>query len=232
MPFSAKTLDFLFENTLQNNKNWFREHKAEYQEFVLNPIRTLIVQLSPFMSSVDERMITDPKRIVSRIYKDARYSHDGQIFRDHLWFVFQREKKAYFGLPGFYFSISPNGFQYGYGYYQASRESMQQYREMILNRHPCFETMRKDLQRQKVFSLGGDLYKRSKYPDQPMEYRNYLDRKSVYVECESHDFSLLFSKNLANQLVEDFKQIRSFYDFLMLVEAQKPKEEALQRFDF
>lgn len=232
MPFSPRTLDFLFENTLQNSKAWFQEHKDEYQKVVLDPLRELIVQLSPFMRSVDDRMITDPKKIVSRIYKDARYSHDGQIFRNHLWFVFQREKKAYFGLPGFYFDISPSGFSYGCGYYLASSTSMEQYRKMIVNRDRMFEKMREDFSKQSVFALGGDRYKRSKYPEQPEEYRNYLDRKSVYADCESRDFELLFSEHLADQLVEDFEKLRSFYEFLMLVEAQKPREEATQRFDF
>lgn len=89
-----------------------------------------------------------------------------------------------------------------------------------------------DFSKQSVFALGGDRYKRSKYPEQPEEYRNYLDRKSVYADCESRDFELLFSEHLADQLVEDFEKLRSFYEFLMLVEAQKPREEATQRFDF
>ena len=38
MPFSPKTLDFLFENHLQDSKPWFDEHKQQYCEYVLRPL--------------------------------------------------------------------------------------------------------------------------------------------------------------------------------------------------
>ena len=31
MAFSAKTLDFLFENRLQDSRDWFLDHKDTYQ---------------------------------------------------------------------------------------------------------------------------------------------------------------------------------------------------------
>lgn len=141
MPFSPRTLDFLFENTLQNSKAWFQEHKDEYQKVVLDPLRELIVQLSPFMRSVDDRMITDPKKIVSRIYKDARYSHDGQIFRNHLWFCLHGKRKLILGSR-FLFRYFTEWIQLRRGYYLASSTSMEQYRKMIVNRDRMFEKMR------------------------------------------------------------------------------------------
>ena len=36
-PFSQKTLDFLFENRLHDSREWFAQHKKEYQELVIQP---------------------------------------------------------------------------------------------------------------------------------------------------------------------------------------------------
>ena len=47
MAFSAKTLDFLFMNKLHNDKVWFSEHRDEYEENVLKPMRELVDELAP-----------------------------------------------------------------------------------------------------------------------------------------------------------------------------------------
>lgn len=44
-PFSQKTLDFLFENRLHDSREWFAQHKKEYQELVIQPLRQLVMDL-------------------------------------------------------------------------------------------------------------------------------------------------------------------------------------------
>ena len=41
MAFSAKTLDFLFENRLQDSRDWFLDHKDTYQAVLLEPMKDL-----------------------------------------------------------------------------------------------------------------------------------------------------------------------------------------------
>ena len=52
-PFSQKTLDFLFENKMQDSRSWFWEHKKEYQTLVIEPLRQLVMDLSPAMLELD-----------------------------------------------------------------------------------------------------------------------------------------------------------------------------------
>ena len=44
MPFSAQSLDFLFENRLHDSKSWFDEHKETFQTLVLQPLQQLSIQ--------------------------------------------------------------------------------------------------------------------------------------------------------------------------------------------
>ena len=53
MPFSEKTLDFLFENRLQDSKDWFDAHKPIYQQYVLEPLQELVVGLSEAALDLD-----------------------------------------------------------------------------------------------------------------------------------------------------------------------------------
>ena len=220
MPFSEKSLDFLFENRVVDNKNWFNEHRSEYDEFVLSPLRELVTALTPAMLSLDPLLICEPKvgRSISRIFRDTRFSHDKSIFRDVMWCVFLREKKLYNGLPGFWFEFSPRGFRYGCGYYQASSATMDAMRKIILNDEKTFKKAKSAFEKQSVFYMDNTKYKRSRYPQQPEDKREWLDQKSLCFIADSEDFDLLFSDNLADRLASDFKLLQPMYELMMAAE--------------
>ena len=222
MPFSEETVKFLFENRVMDSKSWFLEHRADYDRLVLEPMRELVVGLEPAMLSIDPQLICEPKvgRSISRIYRDTRFSNDKSIFRDVMWCVFIRDKKLYNGLPGFWFEFSPRIFRYGCGYYQASSESMDAMRDMIIADEKSFKAAQKAFNKQSVFHLGDSKYKRSRYPDQPEEKREWLDLRSMDFITESEDFDLLFSDALAEKLSADFKLLAPMYDFMMAAEAR------------
>ena len=45
--FSRKTLEFLVENRLNDSRDWYMEHKGEYEQFVYEPLRCLVTALTP-----------------------------------------------------------------------------------------------------------------------------------------------------------------------------------------
>ena len=222
MPISEKTVNFLFENRVVDNKTWFTEHRAEYDSLVLEPLRELVTLLKPTMLSIDPQLICEPKvgRSISRIYRDTRFSNDKSIFRDVMWCVFMREKKLYEGPPTFWFDFSPRSFRYGCGYYQASGSSVDAIRSLILNDDKSYNAAQKAFKKQSVFNLEDTKYKRSRYPDQPEEKREWLDQKNLGFITESTDFDLLFSDNLADKLAHDFTLLAPMYDFMMNAEAR------------
>lgn len=222
MPFSEETLKFLFENRVVDSKAWFLEHRADYERFVLEPMRELVTALTPAIMSIDPLLICEPKvgRSISRIYRDTRFSHDKSTFRDIMWCVFIRDKKLYNGLPGFWFEFSPRIFRYGCGYYQASAEAMEAMRDMVIAEEKTYKAAKKAFDKQSVFHLGDSKYKRSRHPEQPEEKREWLDQRSLDFITESEDFELLFSNALADKLAADFKLLVPMYDFMMAAEAR------------
>lgn len=228
MPFSAQTLDFLFENRMHNSREWFKEHRAQFDELVQRPLVELSAALGQTMREIDPMMITEPKtgKTISRVYRDTRFSKDKMLYRANMWLVFMRDKKLYDGLPGFYVDISEHGLSYGCGYYKMSGASLESYRDLILKKDPAFQKAKQCLKQSKVFVLEGDLYKRSKFPDQPEDLQNWLNRKNVDAGCLNKDFPLIFSDALAEKLIADFKTLKPFYDFLCKVESHKPHLQA------
>ena len=122
-PVFPKTLEFLFENRLHDSRTWFAEHKKEYQSLVIQPMRQLVMDLSPTMLELDPQFITEPKvdKTIARIWRDTRYTKDPSLYRDHLWLIFKRGGRMHAqDYPGIYFEINQDGFGYGCGFYHAS----------------------------------------------------------------------------------------------------------------
>ena len=129
MPFSPQTIDFLTMNRLNDSKLWFNEHKDDYRRFVAEPFREFTEKLLPEMQKIDP-LINSVR--ISRIYRDARYSRGKSVFRENMWCTFGRTRELYYSLPCFYFDISANGFEYGCGFYEPARETMDAMREMTV----------------------------------------------------------------------------------------------------
>ncbi len=217
MPFSQRSVDFLFENRLHDSREWFNEHREDYRIYVTEPMKELILELAPTILKIDPLIEINPARI-SRLYRDMRL-HPDSIFRDHIWYTFSRTREQYHALPGFYFSIGAAGISYGCGYYCASAGSMNALRSLMLAGDDSFRQAFLAVGKQKTFSLYGDMYKRSKFPDQPEELRRWLDRKDIGLSCDTNDPGVMFSEKLAKKVASDFRRIAPFYDFCMKAEA-------------
>lgn len=217
MPFSAVSLDFLFENMLNDSKTWYNDHKEDYRQLVTEPFAKLIDDLTGAMLEIDGKFVCNPKKI-SRLYRDSRYAKGKSIFRDYVWYSFCRPYEGHKTLPEFYFSISPRGFDYGCGYYAATSDTMDSIRNLIISDDKSFKTALKAYKDQDVFELYGELYKRNHYPDESEEKQNWLNRRSMGISCESKDFDLLFSDRLAEKIAADFTAIAPIYKFFLYAE--------------
>lgn len=217
--FTGEALKFLFENKINNSKDWYESHKGEYKQYVYNPFVELIMELSPVITEIDSKLITVPSKLISRVRRDTRFSKDKSLYRDNAWLVFLRDKSQMSTSPCFWFEISQRGSSYGVGYYGAETGSMANMREMIINRHPAFLSALKCYESQNEFVIGGEMYKRSRFPDQPENFKLWLDRKNIYFECVQNDFKLAFSKELPDILEKGFKKLKPIYDFLCMVES-------------
>lgn len=221
--FSEKTFSFLFENRLQNDKAWFTEHRTEYEEYVLNPMTELAKVLGPTVSAIDADIVTTPRvnKVLSRIYRDVRFSNDKSLYRDQIWLSFKRDKHMYVQYPEFFFVASRKSFCYGCGYYAPTPAATDSIRSLILEGDPLFRKAKKVCEQNDAFVLDGDLYKRSRYPDQPKELRQWLDRKAPSVVVKSDDLSLLYKPDLADRIGQDFQKLKPVYHFFLHAEEVK-----------
>ena len=75
-PFTKKTLAFLRALKRNNNREWFRARKADYEEHVRDPMVALLGQLARDLPAFAPDLVSDPRVSLFRIYRDTRFSHD------------------------------------------------------------------------------------------------------------------------------------------------------------
>ena len=216
--FTGEVPKFLFENKLNNSKDWYENHKGEYKKYVYDPFVELIKELSPVITEIDSKIITIPSKLISRVRRDTRFSKDKSLYRDNVWLVFLRDKSQMSTSPCFWFEISQKGSSYGAGYYGAETGAMAKMREMIINGHSAFLSALNCYESQNEFVIGGEMFKRSRYPEQPENLKLWLDRKNIYFECVQNDFKLAFSKELPDILKKGFMKLKPIYNFLCIIE--------------
>jgi len=215
--FSKTSISFLKELKKNNNKMWFLEHKQDYENLLLEPMKSLVTDLGHMMLSIDEDFEIRPSinKTISRIHRDTRFSHNKTPYKTAMWLTFKRPKSYWQEAPAYYFEISPNGYRFGMGFYAATPKTMKKFRELIDEKPEEFKKAISFFKKQKIFTLEGDKYKRTIDETKPKEIQEWYQRKSFYLMCSKEINETLFSEKLVDELIKGFKLSSSLYHFLL-----------------
>lgn len=224
--FCSNTLEFLIENRLNDSKSWFEEHKTEYNDFVLSPLKELVGELSPHILELDPLIGVTPAigKTISRIYRDTRFSKDKSFFRENMWLVFMRDKRSCPEWPAFYFDISPMHLSYGMGYYATSKETLQLFREYIVKNHPAFLKALTCYQQQDTFQFTGEKYKKLQSAALPEPIKDWYVRKNINFDHTSANLKPTFSKQIVKELKTGYDILQPIYAFLCDIQERRLKE--------
>lgn len=103
---AKRILSFLDGIKKQNSREWFTEHKEEYNAVRADfeeGISAAILRISEFDSSVKHLTVKDT---TYRFYRDTRFSTDKSLYKTHLGaYIAAHGKKAFHG--GYYIHLEP-----------------------------------------------------------------------------------------------------------------------------
>lgn len=202
---------------MRNDRDWFHAHKAEYQAYVLQPLTALSETLAPVAARIDPQVETAPKinKTISRIYRDTRFSKDKTLYREHMWVVFMRDKHLFTDAPALVFEFWPDGYLYGCGYYCTPPAVMEQMRQMVLADDKAYRAAQRAMEKQSEFSLGGTLYKKPHYPNQPEKKRAWLEHRTISAMHHSTSVCDIYDPQFAERLAQGFETVAPVYRFFM-----------------
>lgn len=212
--FTPETIVFLKELKENNYREWFNERKHVYQESLLQPFLSLAVMLTPAMHNIDPQFELRPSKMVSRIYRDIRFSPNKDPYKSSMWLNFQQTTTHWENFPGYFAELSAEHFMMGMGLFMPKRRVMDYFREEVDYSRDSFKDMAEKALNA-GYEVAGDTYKRPLPNSLPKFYQPWLQRKSVYViKTIPLTDERLYSEAIALQLMDDFSQLADLYHFM------------------
>ena len=208
-----ESIELLCLNRFNDSKEFYEEHKIELKDGITVPMRQIVLDLSGLMYDIDDKMLTDPVRSVSRIYRDTRGNRSKIKYRENMWLMLRRYKKEYPSAPFFYFEFYPNSFGYGLAFWTWKQSAFKEVHNLIIE-HPGRWLDAVDACKQAGLTYDArDNYKKDMYPNAPKEIKPYLSAKNMEFSYSSFDMNRINSQSLIDELKLAFDLARPMYSF-------------------
>lgn len=215
--FTHETLNFFNELHLNNNRVWFEQNRDRYKTVVYSPFIELGHALLDPMSKIDPGFELRPEKIISRINRDVRFSHDKSPYRSNVWISYKRPQREWMEAPAFFFELMPDSYRYGMGFYSATKSTMDLFRKQMEVRGDEFIKIASSIAKKDIFSVMGDSYKRKIENTLPDSLQEWYQKKNLYLmrTCEIGDE--IFNGEIASILTAGFKSLEALYKFMWCI---------------
>jgi uncharacterized protein (TIGR02453 family) len=165
--FGPGTLQFLFELSFNNNREWFAENRDRYDAVVRKPAEAFILDLGERLSRTYPTVVYDTRRngagSLMRIHRDVRFSPDKRPLKENVGIIFPLAPGKKVEVPIFYFHIALDGcFFYG-GQHVFTPEALSRYRSAVADERtgPALVRILADLESAGLASMEDPAYKRT-----------------------------------------------------------------------
>lgn len=208
-------LDFLSDLTKNNNREWFQEHKEDYEkaknEFE-EQIQLLIDKLTLYDPSLSGLEV---KECTWRIYRDVRFSYDKSPYKTHFGaFITRGGKKSPYS--GYYIHMEPGNCLMGGGIWcpdpkllKALRQSVCDHTDEFLSilNDPAFHHFYPELDTEDMLkTIPRNFPKDFPYPD--------LLKMKSYLVSHSLPDTFFDRKDWIERVAKDFQLLVPFHHFM------------------
>jgi uncharacterized protein (TIGR02453 family) len=152
--FTRKTVAFLRSLKRNNDREWFKARKDDYESHVRGPMVALLGRLAEDFRSFAPEFVADPKVSLYRIYRDTRFSEDKTPLKTHAAAHFPNRTLRKQG-GGLYFEVAPTWVWIGGGIYMPETHELAAIRSHIDAHH---RKLRKVVESKKFVATVGELH--------------------------------------------------------------------------
>ena len=205
--FHPEAIDFLWGIRMNNNREWFLEHKQQYVEELYQPMKALGAELfEPYWETPGLLLK------VSRIYRDVRLHHPDP-YKESLWLSIRKDAPWWGEQPCLFFDIHPEGVSYGFGLYGPKPQSMEKFRRHIETQPREFLELIRQVEKDSGIPVTAQLYKRPKPTENP-ELKEYFAWKSG-IQCVRREEVNpgIFEPELKQRIAQQFRNVMPLYEF-------------------
>lgn len=139
--FTPQALTFLRQLKRNNDREWFKARKSQFDELLLRPMQLFVEEMDVRLARAVPEIHGSPKRSIFRIYRDTRFSRDKSPYKTHVacWFSHVRAAhgvgtETHGAGAGYYFHLEPGASHVAGGIWMPAREALSAIRERIAER--------------------------------------------------------------------------------------------------
>ena len=157
--FTKQTFSFLSSLADNNTREWFEEHKQDYEDFVREPALDFISDMAEEMPAISKHFLAVPKKVggsLMRVQRNLRFSRDKTPYKTNIGIQFRHEVGKDIHAPGYYVHIAPDECFVAVGLWHPEADVLFKIREGILQNGDAWVAARDNKAFSKHFSLEGD----------------------------------------------------------------------------
>lgn len=213
-----KTIQFLVKLKKNNSREWFNQHRDDYDSAKENFIE-LVNQILTQVGKIDQDLsVLTYKDCIFRINRDVRFSKNKDPYKNNMAAYFVKGGKKSW-LAGYYFHCEPGGKSFiGGGLYGGEPDQIKKVRQEIdynwsafkgILQHKQFKKMFGDLSRQEGMSL----IREPKGYEKDNPAIDYIKLKNFIVSVPVADEELT-DKVLVKKIITAFSTMQPLLQFL------------------
>lgn len=205
--FTPETMDFLWGIRMNNNRDWFTQHKGDY-------VRTLYEPMKELGQAVFQPFLERPGNLlkVSRIYRDARM-HPPTPYKESLWLCIRRDVDWWAENPCLYFELNPEGANYGFFYWKPRTSMLEDFRRNISAKPDDFLKLISDTEAAVGQPVTAECYKRPKPTDNPALIPYFAWKGQIGCTREIAPGDRLFGPQLEEEVSGFFEALTPLYEY-------------------
>lgn len=205
--FTPETMDFLWGIRMNNNRDWFTQHKGDY-------VRTLYEPMKELGQAVFQPFLERPGNLlkVSRIYRDARM-HPPTPYKESLWLCIRRDVDWWAENPCLYFELNPEGANYGFFYWKPRTSMLEDFRRNISAKPDDFLKLISGTEAAVGQPVTAECYKRPKPTDNPALIPYFAWKGQIGCTREIAPGDRLFGSQLEKEVSGFFKALTPLYEY-------------------
>lgn len=205
---------FLKDLAANNNREWFNEHRDEYEtartEFE-SFLSVVIARISLFDKSI--RGI-QPKDCTYRIYRDTRFSSDKTPYKNHFGgYINAKGKKS--NHCGYYVHIQPDSCMLAGGSLCLPPNVLRALRQSIYDNIDEYRSIVEDPNFKRFFPIIGEDWLKTAPKGFPKDFKyiDYLKPREFVCSYNVPD-AFFLAPNMLDKTEETFRQFKRFADFI------------------
>ena len=205
--FTPETVDFLWGLRMNNNRDWFLQHKKQYVDTLYEPMKAL-------GQAVFQPFLEKPGNIlkVSRIYRDARL-HPPTPYKESLWLCIRQDVQWWAENPCLYFEITPEGASYGFFYWKPRTATLEDFRRQITAQTAEFLSLIQNTEAAVGQSVTAQCYKRPKPAENPALAPYFAWKGEIGCTRTIEPGDGLFGPQLEAQVADYFEKLTPLYEY-------------------